>query len=128
MNLMAAISVVVFSVFADIGGPHRWRVVVPDEGQHHHQRLDGPHAEGVERRDGGMYPHAVRTHLHCALHAPAREKVPSPRPYWPYYSPTSILAYSHTHTLKLLELFVCSSYDGHDLRLTDLNVFLTKLI
>lgn len=45
---MAAISVV-FSVFAYIGWPHGWRVVVPDEGQHHHQWLDRPHTEGVER-------------------------------------------------------------------------------
>lgn len=63
------------AVFADISGPHRWSLVVSNEGQHHHQRLHRPNSEGVERGDGGLYPHTVRPYLNCALHAPPWEKV-----------------------------------------------------
>lgn len=63
------------SVSADVGGPHRGRVVFPDAGQHNNQRLHRSNAQGLERRDGRMYPHPLRAYLNCALHAPTWEKV-----------------------------------------------------
>lgn len=68
---------VFFSVSADVGGPHGGRVVIPDAGQHYHQRLDWSHTQSLERRDGRMYPHPLRAYLNSALHAPTWEKVRS---------------------------------------------------
>lgn len=65
------------TVFTNVGGPHRGRVVVPDARQHHHQRLHRSHAQGLECRDGRMYPHPLRAYLNSTLHAPTREKVGS---------------------------------------------------
>lgn len=66
---------VIFSVSAHTGGPHRGRVVIPDERQHYYQRLHWSHTQGLERRDRRMYPHPLWAYLNRALHAPTREKV-----------------------------------------------------
>lgn len=87
------ICVCVCIVFADVSRTHGRRLVVSDARQHHHQRLDRSNSESVERRDGGVYSHAVRTHVHRALHAPARKKV---------------YMYTHTLFLYLLPLTSCS--------------------
>lgn len=63
------------SVSAHVGGPHRGRVVIPDERQHYYQRLHWSHTQGLERRDRRMYPHPLWAYLNSALHAPTREKV-----------------------------------------------------
>lgn len=59
-----------FSVSAHVGGPHGRRLVIPDERQHHHQRLHRSHTQGLERGDRRMYPHPLRAYLNRALHAP----------------------------------------------------------
>lgn len=63
------------SVSAHVGGPHRGRVVIPDERQHYYQRLHRSHTQGLERRDRRMYPHPLWAYLNSALHAPTWEKV-----------------------------------------------------
>ena len=65
----------VSAVSAHVGGPHRRRVVIPDERQHYYQRLHWSHTQGLERRDRRMYPHPLRAYLNSALHAPTWEKV-----------------------------------------------------
>ena len=71
----AASRVLLFAVCADAGWPHRGCVVLPDEGQHRHQRLHGPDTQGVECRHRRVRAHAVWAHVHGALHALAREQV-----------------------------------------------------
>lgn len=68
-------SSVIFPVSAHVSGPHRGRVVIPDERQHYYQRLHWSHTQGLERRDRRMYPHPLWAYLNSALHAPTWEKV-----------------------------------------------------
>lgn len=68
-------SSLIVAVFAHVGGPHRGRVVIPDERQHYYQRLHWSHTQGLERRDRRMYPHPLWAYLNSALHAPTWEKV-----------------------------------------------------
>lgn len=66
---------VISPVSSHVGGPHRGRLVLPDERQHYYQRLHWSHTQGLERRDRRMYPHPLWAYLNSALHAPTWEKV-----------------------------------------------------
>lgn len=77
------------SVPADADGSQRRRVVQSDVGRHGDQRLHRPDVARVGRRERRVRAHAVRTHVHRALHASPRQPVT--------HTHTHTDSYSHIH-------------------------------